>query len=325
MDAPFFSVIVPTIGRTAGLVALIDALERQTLPEGDFETIIVADGIQLSSEVHAAIRRIGGRLVELESRRGPGAARNQGAALARGEYLAFTEDDIVPGDDWLLAANARLGSNALDVLEGATELPDGSSARRRSPGGFSFIPTNLFIRKSMFVRADGYCELYFDERRSLYFREDSDFGFSLAACNARMEREAASVVVHPFEHAGFWDPISWARRYEMDPLLRTRHPARFRQEIEAHRIGRFTIRRPFVRASGVFVSAFVLVLAGAHSPGAWTRAAGLVAMAGSLLTIWAKWHFALRRLPLVPVVPFVMVRALVIGRMRTRRIVPRWA
>src|SRR5262249_56177777 len=98
---PFFSVAVPPLGRVTKPSPLIVALERQTLPLDRFEVIVVFDGVEPASAIQSALEALGARILRLEARSGPPAARNRGAALARGEFLAWTEDDVVPEPDWL--------------------------------------------------------------------------------------------------------------------------------------------------------------------------------------------------------------------------------
>jgi len=318
-DAPRLSLVVPTRGDDALLMRLATALDRQTLARERYERIVVFDGVAPRPVVLARLLSLGATVVPLDHRSGPGAARNAGAKLARGEFLVFSEDDVTPAPDWLEKALARLDADpSLDVLEGETLKPAGRAVRILAAEGLSWIPTNLFVRRSLFERVGGYHEGYFDARRGIYFREDSDLGFSLEASGARIARAPEVIVTHPDEHPGYLDPLRWARRYEMDALLAARHPERFRERIEVHRLGPFTIRRPIVRAASGFVLALAAALA-AWLLGAPSLVPPFLALAAiAFLPIWAKWRFDPLRLPVVLLVPFALMLALIRGRARAR-------
>ena len=317
---PLFTVVVPTRGDPARLRALAEALARQTLPRERWETIVVPDGVALDPALLARLAALGARTSGTGTRRGPGAARNHGAALARGDYLAFTEDDVAPAPDWLERAASRLEAGmAPDVLEGRTVKPGGRLVHRQSQDRPLYLPTNLFVRREFFARVGGYCEAFFDGPRGLYFREDTDFGFTLEAAGARVEREPAAVVTHPEEHARYLDPLRWARRHELDALLAARHPESFRERVEVHRLGPFAVRRPIVRSSVACVLALSLAL------GSWLLGAGDLAVAAlavaalAFLPVWAKWGFDPLRLPVCLLVPFALTLALARGALRQRR------
>ncbi len=313
-----FSVIVPSRGEKARLLPCLEALLRQTLARERFEVILVLDGASPTEEAAAWIERLGARVDRLEARRGPGAARNRGGALAAAEFLAFTEDDVTPAPDWLEIAASRLQREpGLDVLEGSTRKPDGKPVRQPSEHP-TYLPTNLFVRRVLFLRLGGYCEDFFDPVMGIYFREDSDFGFALEESGARIEREPGAVVTHPEEHPRYLDPLRWAMRYQMDPLLQARHPDRFRERIEVRRIGPLQMRRPVVRACGAYVLA-LLAAAVAALAGFEGLAGGFLALAAlAFLPIWAKWRFDLLRLPVYVLVPFVVSLSLLRGRARPR-------
>lgn len=316
-DAPRLSLIVPTRGNDALLMRLAAALERQTVRPERYQRIVVFDGVPPRPVVMARLQALGASTVEVEHRSGPGAARNAGARLARGEFLVFSEDDVTPSPDWLEKALARLDADpALDVLEGVTVKPGGRPVRIAAAEGLSWIPTNLFVRRALFERVGGYREDYFDPLHGIYFREDSDLGFTLEEAGARIARAPEVIVTHPDEHRGYLDPLRWARRYEMDALLAARHPALFRERIEVHRMGPFTIRRPIVRAASACVLALVAALAAwaFHAPSLVPPFLVLALLA--FLPIWAKWRFDLLRLPVVLLVPVTLVAALLRGRMR---------
>jgi GT2 family glycosyltransferase len=311
---PFFSVIVPTRGVAGKLLTLFPSLDAQTFPRERYEVILSFDGTSPATAVSIEMERRGWRLVKAPRRGGPGAARNRGAREARGVYLAFTEDDCVPAPTWLEQAAARLEREpSIDALAGDTLLPNGTPARRPDGDRPHYLPTNLFVKRSVFDSVGGYDEGFFDADSGIYFREDSDFGFSVERAGGRVAIAPGARVVHPHEHSGYLDPIRWARRYRMDARLRARHPDRFRDRIEVHRLGPFTFRRPFVRACVAVVTACLgAVLALVLGEPGLSSLLGIVALA-AFLPVWAKWRFDPLRLPAILAVPFVLVWELLRG------------
>jgi glycosyltransferase involved in cell wall biosynthesis len=87
-----FSVIIPTFNRAAMLREALESVERQEFR--DFEIIVVDDG---STEDLSPVKDdFRGRVTFVrQENAGPGAARNRGARMAVGEYLAFLDSDDV--------------------------------------------------------------------------------------------------------------------------------------------------------------------------------------------------------------------------------------
>ncbi|HEX5707754.1 MAG TPA: glycosyltransferase [Pyrinomonadaceae bacterium] len=185
MSLPFITVVVPTYRRPVQLAALLDALARQDYPRASFEVVVVDDGSERAPEreVEVAARAIDARLV-VQPHAGPSAARNRAARLARGEYLAFTDDDCAPEPAWLTALARRLvetpprvvGGRTVNALERnlcaatsqlTTEVvyeyynPDPSAAR-------FFASNNLAAPAREFREAGGFDERY-------HWAEDRDF------------------------------------------------------------------------------------------------------------------------------------------------------
>jgi len=97
------SVVVPTRNRADRLDACLAALARQSLPAEQFEILVVDNGstdgtaarIERWAELRPGLRRVD------EPATGVSRARNAGIAAARGELLAFVDDDAVPEPRWL--------------------------------------------------------------------------------------------------------------------------------------------------------------------------------------------------------------------------------
>jgi glycosyltransferase involved in cell wall biosynthesis len=91
---PRVSVIIPTHNRKAFVLEAVDSVLAQTYE--DFELIVVDDGS--ADETGEALEQYGERLHYLyQANRGVSAARNNGLAHARGEFVAFLDSD----DLWL--------------------------------------------------------------------------------------------------------------------------------------------------------------------------------------------------------------------------------
>ena len=105
---PTFSIVVPTHSRPTQLGVCLESLAALNYPRDRFEVIVVDDGSRTVPE--AVVDPFRGRLdVSLltQPNSGPAAARNTGAGRAKGEYLAFTDDDCTPAPEWLSTLAAR--------------------------------------------------------------------------------------------------------------------------------------------------------------------------------------------------------------------------
>ena len=151
------SVIVPAHDAARLLPRMLRALAAQEL-DGGHEVIVVDDG---SSDGTAAVAEAAGvRVLRRERPGGPGAARNDGAAVAAGEALAFLDADCVPAPGWLSAGAAALDDAGL--VQGRVE-PDPDAERgafdrtlwvTRATGLFE--SANLFVRRQVFERLGGF-------------------------------------------------------------------------------------------------------------------------------------------------------------------------
>ena len=118
---PTFSIIVPTYNRPRQLSRCLKALVALDYPRGRFEVIVVNDGgpelinsIVAEFEAQLCVRCI------IQPNQGPAAARNNGARLANGRFLAFTDDDCAPTATWLRQLAAQLMKEPQKMVGGYT-------------------------------------------------------------------------------------------------------------------------------------------------------------------------------------------------------------
>jgi GT2 family glycosyltransferase len=99
---PMISVVVATRERPRQLMRALDSLTR--LPYPRYEVIVV-DNDPATDETERLVCDLFGDDVAYvrEPRRGLAVAHNRGLAAARGQIVAFTDDDVVVDGDWLAA------------------------------------------------------------------------------------------------------------------------------------------------------------------------------------------------------------------------------
>lgn len=116
---PVFSIIIPTYNRPGQLADCLAALAQLDYPPDRFEVLVVDDGGALSPApvVDRFQQRLAIRLIR-QTNGGPGSARNMGAKNAKGQILAFTDDDCLPQPDWLRTLARRFLSAPDPVIVG---------------------------------------------------------------------------------------------------------------------------------------------------------------------------------------------------------------
>jgi glycosyltransferase involved in cell wall biosynthesis len=177
---PLVSVIIPTYNRAHLVTKSIDSVQRQTFK--DYEIIVVDDGGNDNTSELLQLR-YGKRIVYIRKHRNQGlsAARNTGVGAARGEYIAFLDDD----DQWLpeklemqlalMQKNPSLGlayCNAHLVNE-SNELIKEVQGSKRGYIYDDMLASNHFGISSVLLRKKVFLETgYYDE--SLSALEDWD-------------------------------------------------------------------------------------------------------------------------------------------------------
>ncbi len=116
-----YSIIIPTRNRPHQISACLDAIAQLRFPVESFEAIVVDDGgsVALDAYVDAYRPRFQVSLIRQEQL-GPAAARNLGAARARGTYLVFSDDDCRPQPDWLSRLSTDISESPEAAIGGLT-------------------------------------------------------------------------------------------------------------------------------------------------------------------------------------------------------------
>ena len=241
--APAISVVIPTRNRAAYLRDALEAIRDGEFQ--DFEVWVVdqSDG----DDTQHLVREFDSRMRYLRiDRRGACPARNIGAASARADLIAFTDDDCVPNADWLARIVQAFATDpGLEFVFGELKAP----AEPRSGGGYPealFPPhaglartprkivtmgagANMSCRASFLYRAGG-----FDDVLGRHDARVMNADVSMAYKAYRQARWIASPDIQVVHEHGF------RPQQELAALMRA-----YAFELGAN-YGRLTRRRDFV-------------------------------------------------------------------------------
>ncbi|WP_048306038.1 glycosyltransferase family 2 protein [Halomonas sp. PR-M31] len=95
----FISIVIPVYKDLERLRKCIDAIANQTFERSDFE-IIVVNNDSFEELPSLQTRKLDLKVLECK-KEGSYAARNTGARIAKGDYIAFVDSDCVPDKNWL--------------------------------------------------------------------------------------------------------------------------------------------------------------------------------------------------------------------------------
>jgi GT2 family glycosyltransferase len=138
--APPVTVVVPTCGRPDILRRSIEALTCLDYPKYELLVVDNMPHLPTTAEVVATYAASDPRVCYLaEPRRGVSHARNRGLAAAKGEIVAFADDDVVVEPEWLAALVAGFTDDQVAGVTGmvlASELETPPQLWIEQYGGF---------------------------------------------------------------------------------------------------------------------------------------------------------------------------------------------
>ena len=109
------SVIIPMYNGESTIEKCLKALKQQSF-NGKFEVIVVDDG---STDNGANLAEKLGVKVIRQKNKGPASARNNGAKIATGDIIVFTDSDCVPSESWLAEMAEPLKDKGITGVQGA--------------------------------------------------------------------------------------------------------------------------------------------------------------------------------------------------------------
>jgi GT2 family glycosyltransferase/glycosyltransferase involved in cell wall biosynthesis len=232
-DAPRVSIIIPVYNHFAHTLACLRALAAHP-PQLDCEIVVVDDAGSDQSE--ACLTQLPGLRYHRRARNGGFiAACNDGAALARGEFLVLLNNDTVPQPGWLEALLGTFEQHPDTGLVGAQLLyPD---ARLQESGGVTFSDGSAWSYgrfesaedpRYAYLREMDYCSgaaialphaLFqqlggLDRRYAPAYYEDTDLAFAVRAAGLRVRVQPASLVVHDEGTSNGTDTRSGVKAYQ---------------------------------------------------------------------------------------------------------------
>jgi len=319
---PHVSVIVPTRNRRRLLRELLDALASQTFT--NYEVVVIDDGSTDGSVEEIRSDVAAGRPVRLVEGKGQGAVRARllGVEHARGNILAFTDDDCVPSPGWLAAGVRALEAGA-DVVQGVTRAHgpvrplDRTIMVDRHDGLYNTC--NVFYRRQAYDRAGGFdveagARLNFrpgSAARGLGFGEDALLGWRVRRSGPAAFAPDAIVEHHVFP-PDIGDAVRRAWMTGAFPALVGEVPE-LRDTALARRFFLGTTRVPLYASAVLAVTGQRRLAAACF--GAWVlRHAAAIGRGVSMR------RFALG-LPAILFVDGTTAVALIVGSARSRRIV----
>ncbi len=216
------TVIVCTYNRCQSLVRTFESLLVSVLPESIEWEILVVDNNskdQTREVVEGFCRRFPGRFRYVhESQQGLSHARNAGIRAARGDILAFTDDDITVDNKWLQNLTAPLTSGNYAgaggcilaahefccpkwlALEGEYNL--GGVLALNNPRDGAGVTSQPLVGANMAYRADAFQRygLFRTDLgrsgKSLLGNEDSEISHRLLSAGERLWLEPSAIVYH---------------------------------------------------------------------------------------------------------------------------------
>ena len=112
-NLPFISIVIPTTGNVPFIKGLVESVSKLDYPKEKFELILIGDKeTKLLKKNVERSEKYGINTTLKYEPYAAGKKRNIGVELAKGEIIAFTDDDTILKEDWLNNAVKHLNENS---------------------------------------------------------------------------------------------------------------------------------------------------------------------------------------------------------------------
>jgi glycosyltransferase involved in cell wall biosynthesis len=220
------SVVICTYNRAKSLGVAVESVAAQSLPESLTWEIVVVDN-NSPDQTRQVVEGLQSRHPELiryvlERQQGISHARNAGIMAARGEIVAFLDDDETATEDWLSNLTANLHSGEW-AGAGGRVLPPASftpppwlsikSSFARGPlAAFDLglepgdlkepsFGANMAFRREVFDKHGGFRTDLGRAGKNMLSNEDTEFGRRLMVAGLRLRYEPSALTYHPVDES----------------------------------------------------------------------------------------------------------------------------
>lgn len=219
---PFVSILIATRNRRRLLARTLAALRAQQWPSDRFEIVVADNGsTDGTADLVAAAAAAGGPAIRTVRVSTPGKSHavNAALALARGEIVALTDDDVQPEPGWLDRLCAAFAEAGVDfvagrilpqwecepppwmspALYGVLAIPDNGTERLAiTPRTTRVVPigANMAVRSDVIARIGGLRTDLGKLEGTLRTGEDHEFFLRMLAAGFRGVYEPEAVVRH---------------------------------------------------------------------------------------------------------------------------------
>lgn len=207
---PFVSIVMPTYNRSAIVAETLDSILQLDYPFDRLEVLVIDDGSK--DDTPTILSRFQSKapfafLFFRQQNRGPAAARNLGVNKARGEFIAFTDDDCTAHPQWLNELLKGFESEQVGAVGGAVHSRSRNIVARYQEHRQTFaanlsgaevppfvITGNSCYRRDTFLSVGG-----FDEQIKHPGGEDPDLSWRVVASGWMLRYTPKAVVHHLHE------------------------------------------------------------------------------------------------------------------------------